>query len=42
MGALAIVGAVSLVNSSKRWVKEKGRKMACFFRGMGMSETCDD
>lgn len=42
MGALAVVGAVSLVNTSKRWMKEKGKKMACMFRGMGMNdEGCE-
>ncbi|MBQ7363676.1 MAG: hypothetical protein IJW48_04395 [Clostridia bacterium] len=42
MGALAVVGAVSLVNTSKKWMKEKGKKMIGFFRGMGTNEMCDD
>ena len=42
MGALAVVGAVSLVNTSKRWVKDKSKKVVGFFRGMGMSEDCGE
>ncbi len=38
MGALAVVGAVSLVNTSKKWMKEKAKKMTGMFRNMGMGE----
>ena len=42
MGALAMVGAVSLFNTSKRWVKDKTRKVVGMFRGMGGSDTSDN
>lgn len=38
VGALAMVGAVSLVNSAKRTVKEKSKKIIGMFRSSDCSE----
>ena len=34
IGALAVVGAISVVNCSKRWVCDKSRRMVGFVKGM--------
>jgi hypothetical protein len=42
VGALAVVGAVSIVNCSKKWVKDKSCKMISMMKGMMKpGEFCD-
>ena len=33
VGALAVVGAVSVVKTGKRWMCDTGRRVTCFFKG---------
>ena len=40
VGALAVVGAMSVITCGKQWVCDKGRRMAGFVKGMVGSE-CD-
>ena len=40
-GALAAVGAASLVNTSKRWMCEKGRKVMGMFRPMAFLQDSE-
>ena len=42
VGALAVVGAISIVNSSKRWVMDKSKRVAGFVKGMvGTEGDCE-
>ena len=40
IGALAVVGAISAVNTGKRWIKDKTGRLMCFIKGRHGS--CDD
>lgn len=42
VGALAVVGALSVVKTGKRWVTDKGRRMMGFFKGVSKPMSDDE
>lgn len=42
VAALAVAGAVGMVNCGKRWIKAKGNQIVSFFKSKPKKDECGD